>query len=195
MSIIKPDPLLPDPTPAPLEGRALENFLHNWIAGVTGLPGAMVRPAWQPEPPNLPSVDTDWAAFRVQNRSADTFIAEVHSPDVGGYNEIRRHEVLDIKISFYGPNADNFAHLLREGMQVGQNREILTVNDFGVVGSGDVVPAPELVKDKWYYRADTTIQLRRQIKRIYGVKSILSSEVQLNNELYTTTIEVKEPTP
>ena len=190
MTTLAADPLTPDPVPAPLEGRALENFLHDWIAGITGLSGTLVRPSWQPEPPNLPSVDTDWVAFRVQNRSADTFIAEVHSPDVGGYNEIRRHEVLNVFISFYGPNADSFAHLLREGMQVGQNREVLTVNNFGVVGSGDVVAAPELVKDKWYYRADMTVQLRRQIKRVYGVKSILSSEIQLNNELYTTTIKV-----
>lgn len=183
-------PLTPTVSPAPLEGAALDNFLHDWFAGLTGLAGAMVRPRWQAEPAALPQVGTDWMAFGITNRASDVNAAELHVPSGAGYNELRRHEVMTIMVSFYGPNADSTAQVLRDGMQLGQNREVLTLASMGLVESGDVVSAPELIKDKWYYRADMSIRIRRQIVRQYAVETLQSAQLGLNNEHYITPINV-----
>lgn len=183
-------PLTPTPAPAPLEGAALQNFLHDWFMGITALPGNMIRPRWQPEPANMPTNADNWLAFGIVRRESDTFASEQHVASGSGYNELRRHEVLNIALSFYGPDADNFAHLLREGMQVAQNREVLTLNSMGLVESGEVVAVPELVKNKWYYRVDMTVRIRRQIVRRYAVESLQSSRIELDNEVYKTQINV-----
>jgi hypothetical protein len=180
--------LLPTSSPAPLEGQALLNFLQEWLVSLTGLPGQMVRPRWQPEPPNIPPEGTDWIAFGITGRPSDTFAAELHETGAPDYNQIRRHEVLEIMASIYGPNADSYAQVLREGMALAQNREILSLNSMGLVGSGSVQTVPELVKDKWYYRVDMPFSIRRQIVRNFQVLSLASAEGTVNNEHYLTSI-------
>ena len=183
-------PILPDPTPAPLEGQALMDFLQGWIVGITGIEGTLVRPRWQREPGNIPEENITWIAFGILSRVSDVFAAELQLPSSPGYNELRRHEEISIRVSFYGPEADNIAHLLREGMQIGQNRELLTLNNMGLIESGDITSFPELVKDKWYYRIDMTVRIRRQIVRQYGVPFIVSGQSTLDNEKYITQINV-----
>lgn len=183
-------PLLPASTPAPLEGEALQNFFHNWFVGLTGYPPQMVRPRWQPEPANIPQNNVNWLAFGIPRRESDTYAAEVHVPSGSGYNEIRRHQTLNIALSFYGPDADSFAGILRDGVQVAQNREILALNNMGLLETTETITAPELVKDKWYYRVDMTVRIRRQIVRQYAVESLQSGHVGLDNEIYTTEINV-----
>jgi len=183
-------PLTPTNSPAPLEGDALANFFHDWFVGLTGLPASMVRPRWQPEPAALPQVGTDWMAFGITNRASDVNAAELHFSSGAGYNELRRHEVLTIMVSVYGPNADSFIEVLRDGMQLGQNREVLVLAAMGLVESGDVVSAPELIKDKWYYRTDMSIRIRRQIVRQYAVETLQSANIGLDNEHYITQINV-----
>lgn len=182
--------LSPTPTPAPLEGEALQDFFHDWFAGITSLPANMVRPRWQVEPTNLPQNNVTWMAFGTPRLESDTFASEQHYPEGDGYNQIRRHQVLSILVSVYGPEADSVVGLLREGVQVSQNREVLTLNSMGLVETGDTITVPELVKDKWYYRVDMTVKVRRQIVRNYAVNSLTSSQSELNNELYTTQINV-----
>ena len=49
-------PIAPVPTSAaPLEGKALNDFLNELIAGITGLDGTMVRPSFQTVPANVPT--------------------------------------------------------------------------------------------------------------------------------------------
>jgi hypothetical protein len=177
-------------TPAPLEDQALLDFLQSWIVGITGLPQTTVRPRWQPEPGNIPNESTNWVAFGIPRRESDVNAAELHFPSNPGYNEIRRHEILNILASFYGPNANGYAEIFREGIQVAQNREVLSLNAMGLVESGDVIALPELVKNKWYTRADLTFRIRRQIVRQYAVLNISEVDGSVNNELYTTQIKV-----
>ncbi len=60
----------------------------------------------------------------------------------------------------------------------------------GIVGFGDQITAPELVKNLWYRRIDMELQVKRQIVRNYPVLDLLSAQTLLNNELYTTDISV-----
>src|ERR1700694_2060232 len=121
--------LIPSAAPAPLEGQALLDFLQGVIVGITGLAGTMVRPVWQSGPPNIPDAGTAWCAFRITTRPSSTFPHVKHDPAGQGADALQRHEALHVLCSFYdlgsGGQADGLAALLRDGLSIPQNREIL----------------------------------------------------------------------
>ena len=180
-------PLLPIAGgPAPLEGRALNDFIQGWIAGITGLPGSLVRPRWQAEPPNIPNQGTTWAAVGVTVRPADSFAAVYHNGagNAGnGQDEEHQHEQLDILASFYGlssnSDADKYAALLRQGLQISQNLELLTLNGMGLSACGDPTAVPSLFKTRWLYRVDLPVQVNREIVRYYPVLNLLKAQVTI----------------
>lgn len=187
--------LAPAGTPAPLEGQALYRFLHDLIAGITSLPGAEIRPRWQPEPPNLPTYGNDWAAFGITKRTNRKFayvrhVPAVASPAAPGYDEYQTHEEMEILVSFYGPNADINAAVLRDGLYIPQNLEVLQLNAMGLVDTGDLMTVPSLVKERWLYRVDLPVTIRRQILRQYPILDLVGADVVVNNEQYTTAITV-----
>ena len=188
--------LLPAGSPAPLEGQALFRFMQQFFVGITGLSGALFFPRWQPEPPNLPPVGTDWAAFGINSRSTSVFSfvkhvpAVVGPPPVPGYDEYRRHEELDILVSFYGPDSDTYATLLRDGIQIPQNLEAIELAGMGLIETGELKTVPELTKERWLQRVDLTVRIRRQIVRQYPILDLVGANVTVNNELYTTAITV-----
>jgi hypothetical protein len=175
-------------SPFPLEGKELLRFIQGWVVGITGLPGKMVRPRWQAEPPNIPQAGTAWAAIGITTRPSDTF------PYVDG-PRLQRHELLNILSSFYdlgsGGEADDLVARLRDGAMVPQNREELTRNGFALIETGEIVALPSLLKQRWLYRVDLNVVLRRQIDRNYDVLTLLSSEPNLDDQ----NIPINPPTP
>lgn len=180
--------LPPLPSPTVLEDSALIDFFQAWIVGLTGLTGANVRPRWQDEPPNIQDATVNWVAFGISTSEADTNAAELHDGPGSGYNELRRHEEILVKCSFYGAQARGTAALLRDAMSIAQNREILSLNSMGLINCTTIVSFPELIKQKWYNRADVSFHIRRQVVRRFGVLSQLTVGVDLNNERYITHI-------
>lgn len=169
--------LQPDPPVLPLDDEALEDFLQQWIAGVANLDNTLVRPRWQPEPPNLPDYGTDWAACGIVSTKTDTF-AWVGGNDPS-FDEFQRHQVFDILTSFYGPHATSFAGRLRDGAQISQNREPLLLNEMGLVEVGEQRRVPELIKMRWTNREDVMVRIRRRIVRRYRVLTILEAQGQV----------------
>lgn len=196
--------LSPAATPAPFEGAALSAFLHDFIAGVSGLAPTTVIPRWQPEPPNLlnwPGADAsgnpvpqpDWCAFGITARVADVNAFVHHYDGTPPYDELHRHEVVELLCSFYGANAEANAAIFREGVQIDQNREQLQLNSMGLVETGDTITVPSLVKERWLYRVDIQCKIRRQIIRRYPILNLASATGTLNNEQYVTPIVVTGP--
>jgi len=186
--------LTPSNPPAPpLNDQQLEDFFQAWTVGLTGYPGALVRPAWQKNPPNIPANDVDWCSFKVSVSQADTFAVNLQYPDGQGYNQLRRHQVLTIRYSFWGPNASSYADLLRDGAAIPQNLEPFQLAAMGLIDFGDQVTAPELIKELWYRRVDMEMRVKRQIVRNYQVWTLESASVLLDNEIYQTTINVTHP--
>lgn len=161
--------------PAPLEDAALDDFLHDVVAGITGLANDLVRPRWQEEPPNLPPRNVDWCAFGVMRRKADTFAVVQHQAAGQGADRVTRHEELDLLASFYGPNCQAYGARLRDGLAVAQNREALFLAGMGLIAVGDVTRAPELIKAKWLSRADLPFQIRREVRREYPILNLISA--------------------
>ncbi|GHE70024.1 bacteriophage protein [Camelimonas fluminis] len=167
--------LTPEAIPSPLEDDGLDDFLQAMVAGITGLPGKMVRPRWQPIPPKQPTPETDWSAIGITTRTPDDNAVVIHRPDGEGADALQRHEEFDALASFYGPNCQQYAGRLRDGLSIAQNREPMQRLGMGLVNVGNIVLLPELLNQRWLRRADLTVRIRRQIDRTYPVLNILSS--------------------
>lgn len=177
--------LLPSSTPAPLEAQALRQFLQQIWVNITGLPGTLFFPRWQLEPENLPAVGVDWAAFGITDRKNNKFAFIRHVPAIGlapAYDEFQTHEEMEILTSFYGPNGDFYASLLRDGLYISQNREPLLLNNMGLIDTGDIVTVPALIKEQWLYRYDLMVRIRRQIVRQYAIQDVDSVSLVVQYE-------------
>ena len=184
--------LLPSGSPAPLEGKALFEFLQQIFVNITGLPGTSFFPRWQLESPNLPAVGTDWAAFGIVKRTNLKF---QYVTATSTYSEYQTHEEMEILTSFYGPNADTYAALLRDGLYISQNREVLLNNAMGLVDTGDLITTSELVKSQWLYRVDLRVNIRRQIVRQYAILDVLSESgtIYIDEPPLTIPVDVVGP--
>lgn len=181
----------------PLEGQALTQFLQAWFVGLSGIDPTLVRPRWQADPSNIPTAGEFWAAFGIRKRLADTYGIVEHLPNANGGlgADLRmRHETIDILISFYdlGVNgyADALAALVADNVLIEQNRWPLDQNGFGVYEVKDATPVPSLFKERWQYRVDLSVTLRRQIRRTYPIYNVEKFQSTFNtDEGYSTQIE------
>jgi hypothetical protein len=167
-----------------LNDQALDTFLQAIVVGIVGLPGPMVRPRWQAEPPTPPSDPTvNWAAIGPGSRKRDKYSAAVHIPTGNGSVKIIRNREMDVLCSFYGANAEGNAELLAMGLEVPQNREAMTLQGFNLIsGAGDSIPAPSLFKQIWYRKFDISFRLRQQQQYTYPVLNLLGAVGTLTAE-------------
>lgn len=166
--------LAPTDTLAP-DGDGLDDAIQALVAGVTGLTGDMVRPRWQLEPPQQPGRDTSWAAVGISEQTPDANPYEAHDPTGNGTDHVQRHETLIVLVSFYGPQSQSLAGILRDGIFIGQNRETATALGLALVDVGSIMRVPELTNQKWLNRVDITITMRRQVNRTYLIRNLLSA--------------------
>jgi len=171
-----------------LDDDDLFNFFHDFIVGLTGIANELVLPRWQPEPPNIPATALNFAAFGVTSYKADTYAADVLK--AAGTFELHRHETIELMVSFFGQNCGAYGRIFRDGIQVEQNRDVLSMNNFGLLECNDVVMAPTLFKERWLRRADVAFTVRRQVVRGFPVQPLVGATIVVNNEKYTETITV-----
>lgn len=176
--------ILPAGSPAPLEDAALDALFQQVVTGVTGLPGAMVRPRWQPTVPKQPEPATNWCAIGVTNIDPDDYPVEVHDDTGEGHDNYAVHETLVVLASFYGPNSMSNAKVMRDGLYIAQNREALTPQGITVTDVGKPVAAPELVNQQWIRRYDVEIRFRRKVERTYPILNILSAPFEIDTDTH-----------
>jgi hypothetical protein len=174
-----------------LEGPDLDDYLQQLIAGVAGLDGTLVRPRWQPEPPNIPDFGITWASLGIVRRRSLGFVGAVLHDSTGvGHDVMLRHEQLEILVSVYGPRCDEVAGNLHDGLMIEQNRIQLRSLGMGFVEITDGISNPELIKDKWLDRVDKTLFINRCVARDYPVLNILSASAAVITERYTSQVTV-----
>ncbi|MBB3004363.1 hypothetical protein FHX57_006745 [Paraburkholderia tropica] len=173
---------------APIEDSALDSIFQQMIVGITGLPGNMVRPRWQPTVPKQPEPSTNWCAIGVTGIEHDANSYEHHDPTGSGTDTLIRHEIITVLASFYGPNALSNAAQARDGMYVQQNNATLDQYEMGMVEVGSIVTAPELVNQQWIRRFDLSLRIRRRVVRTYQILTVLSAQATLKAETETTTL-------
>jgi hypothetical protein len=174
----EPGYLGPSPTETLIEVD-WENFLQTTVAGIIGLPGNLVRPRWQPNPPPTPDVSVDWAACGITRTVANFEAAIQHYGDMtgglAGYDRVRRQERITYRVSCYGPHAGDNCAMLRDGLYVEQNRQFWHLNAVGLVEAQQIDHVPELFRQQWRDRYDLEIILNREIRRIYLVRDLVRS--------------------
>ncbi|ALD93470.1 hypothetical protein CR3_4288 [Cupriavidus gilardii CR3] len=166
----------------PLEDDALDDLLHDLVAGVTGLPGSLVRPRWQPTVPKQPEPSVNWCAIGVTVQTNDASPAIKHDPTGDGSDVYQRHQDIELLCTFYGPAAKGYAQMLVDGLAIPQNSEQLGLNDMKFVSAGTIRAAPDLVNQQWVRRYDVTVALRRKITRTYPVLNLLSAQVKTETD-------------
>jgi hypothetical protein len=178
-----------------LEGQDLEDYVQQWVAGVSGMDGAMMRQRWQPEPPNIPDWGVDWGAVGVtRHRPIGIWSYVGHCSDGNGYDQMQRHEDLEILVSFYGPNCDEYASNLHNGVMIWQNRSVLRLVGMAFVELDEAIRAPEMIKNRWWDRVDLPLVLRRIIIRNYAVRNLLSASAAVITDVgYTSPVTVEPP--
>ena len=174
---------------APLDDQALDRFFHDLFVGLTGLDPTLVRPRWQQDPGNFPPRTTSWLAQGITDVKDEGIAWKGY--DASGNYVVQRTQVLTNRLSFYGPGASALEGLVRDGLQVEQNRASLQAQGFGLVRVGDPRAMPLLLNEQWVKRIDVPVQFRRTITRTYQVLALESAQVGLASEDgYSTTITI-----
>jgi hypothetical protein len=166
--------------PSPTETSTqfdFENFMQYCVAGITGLPGPLVRPRWQPNPPPTPDISVDWAACGI-TRSQASFSPyfQHHAESEPGYDRFSRSERVTYRVSFYGPHAGDYAEMLRDGLFIDQNRAVWRANSLGLVEAERIEHTADLFRQQFRDRYDLEIILNRQARRIYNVRTLLRAK-------------------
>lgn len=180
------------PSGLALYDDALTDILQATIVGITGLPGGLIRPRWQVEPPTQPDFNVDWCAMGITKTTPDTFNYERHDPAANGglgASYVEEDEVIIQLCSFYGPNSSKNCEVYRKGLMINQNRDALAAYFIYLTAVDEQVNVPALIKEKWVRRADVTVTYRRRTSTTYPILTILGGGVNgLDNGIYNTPI-------
>ncbi len=163
--------LTPSSPPSPMDD-CLDDILQAVVVGITGLPGDMVRPRWQPRPPKQPEINQDWCAIGIMSSTPDNTPAIVHDGSGDGSSTLRRHTSLDVLASFYGPCAGHYASLLSDGLYIAQNREAMMRDGLALIEVEPIRSVPSLINTLWRRTYDLPIRLRRRVDRIYPILNV-----------------------
>jgi hypothetical protein len=168
--------LTPSSVGGDLNDQALAQFLQQIVVGIVGLPGPMVRPRWQAEPPNIPDFGTNWAAIgpnESRKRESFSYRRKVNAETI----IVIRNRTIPILCSFYGPAAEANAELFAMGFEVPQNRETMQLAGFNLIGGvGDAVIAPAYIKNRWNPKVDIPFVIRQQQKYTYSVLDLVGAQ-------------------
>ncbi len=170
------------PATHPDEDSALDAVFQKAVVGITGLPGSMVRPRWQPVVPKQPEPSDDWCAIGVTLHKSQDGPYIRHNGEFNGTDTMIRHEDISILATFYGPNSNHYALMLRDGLYMPQNIEAFRVGGMVFVEAGDIRPVPELFNQQWIRRSDMPLRFRRAISRTYNIRNILLADVTFVND-------------
>jgi len=172
----QPGYLGPAPTET-LDALDWENFLQQCVAGITGLPGELVRPRWQPNPSPTPDVSVDWVACGITRTVAQfSPYLKHHGEEEPGYDRLGRSEQVTYRVSSYGPHAGDVIAILRDGLFIDQNRQLWRENSVGLVEAERIDHVPELFRQQWRDAYHLEIILNRQVRRVYNVRTLLRAK-------------------
>lgn len=183
------------PLTAPIYDNPLDDFFHAFLVALTTIPGQLVRPRWQPEPPNMPDFTVDWLAWGIVDIDEDRFAWQGQTDDVTSV--VERDEIMTMLMSFYGPRASQLAKQFSASVQLSQNRAYLQPQKLTVIEVLNQVRIPALTKEKWVPRVDQRVLFRRRASWAYEIRTLESAQLGLDNELYVTplTFITEPPTP
>jgi hypothetical protein len=180
------------------EDDAFDNIMQEFVVGVTALPTNLVRPRWQPVPPDQPEANVNWCAIGLieeDPQSGRSMITHDGAASGGlGADTLQVNDEAEIMASFYGPNAGQFAKLFRDGIMLPQNREALTLQGYRLCHMPSAARlAAELVNQVTIRRFDVTFRVKRESITVWPIENIASLQVELITDRFTETGETGLP--
>jgi hypothetical protein len=160
------------PETSPLDRAAIEELLRAAVAGITGLPGRLVRPRWQRTPAPVPHAATAWCSVGILSTGTPGIPATIHDPAGEGVDVQVLWRRLRVQCSFYGPGAFELAARLEAGFAVGQNRAALRAAGIAFSSIGEPIGAPELAGTDWVDRVDVELFFDFEERRTYPVRNL-----------------------
>lgn len=161
------------PTLEPVADGAIDQVFHALVVGISGLPGNLVRPRWQPEPPSQPAYTVNWCAIGVTMSNKDAYAYQ-------GLNSTEffteKDELLELLLSFYGPASSAYASRCITGIQLGQNREVLYSQGIAYAEVGTATTVPVLLQQKWAKRVDVRMTFRRREVNKFAVATLVAAQ-------------------
>lgn len=172
--------------PPPLYDVPLEDVFQAAVAGITGLAPELVRPRFQDTIPNYPDFNQNWVAVGVQVSSQDTNAHKRHRgslehPDTS-VTKVSRDELIEVFMSFYGPNCHDTMSRFREGLALDENRAELGRAGIKVYRVGEPIMLPALLKERWVKRVDFKVHFSRRVERTYAENTIATANVTIDTE-------------
>lgn len=169
---------------APAYGDALNTIIQNWLVPLIGLAGNLVVVYDQPEPPNVPEAGIAWAAVRVTIGDADRFPFVGHNVAGVAGDTLIRNEGIELLASFYDlgstGQAASYMTACRDAMAIRQNLDPIYAAGIKLAEVLESTALPTLLKNRWQYRVDLPIRLRRQIQRLYTVEDVAVGSIELD---------------
>lgn len=165
--------ILPSSTDPLPRGLTLIQFIQTVFVGISGLPGNLVRPLWQIEPPKQPDINVNWMGLGI-----DVAIPDANSyvnSNSDGVVVSQRHETLEVRTDIYGPDALEIAGIIRDGFQIPTNLSALQLANMGFVEVSPMRHIPDLINERFINRVTMSTFLRREIQRIYPVLTLVSA--------------------
>jgi hypothetical protein len=104
--------------------------------------------------------------------------------NLDGTSTLHRHESLEAVASFYGPNSGHYGRLARDNAMIGQNRDVLSEQNIVLTEVGSPNTFAELVNQIFRGRTDVTFWLRRQVSRVYPIRSLVDAPIELDNSVF-----------
>ena len=156
-----------------LDDQALDRVLHDFYMGLTAIDATLIRPRWTIEPANMPDINTNWIAQGITERRDDHNASQEFIDGVG--MKVIHNQEFDNLVSFYGPAAYRMQAMVRDGIQLFQNRDYLHDNALNIISVGNARNVAFQVNGKWYMKVDCNIQYRRTITTIYPILSLTSA--------------------
>jgi len=183
--------------PPPPTADDFQVGVQGQLVALSGLPGNLVRPQFQGTPPVQPPIDTTWASFGLVMTESDDYPYFLH---VGsdtlagetnpGYTIIQRHMTLTVHVVFYGPEAEDVAGAVRDGLYIGQNYEPLLALGLKLRTVHDLARVPELINQQYLNRVDLRIEYRVMIERVLPIFDLSGADVHITDGDSGTEVDV-----
>lgn len=171
-------------TDASINDDALEDLFQQAIAGVSGIPGDLVRLAYQENPPARPDISVNWCGVSVVSHVVEAGSAVLVLGEDGAKQT--RHEAIEVRCSFYGPSAKANAASVRDGFEVSQNSDALRPYGIKYRFASQEVNTSEEVNKRYYKRSDITLTFGRETSRDFPILTFVAAEGEISTPTTST---------
>jgi hypothetical protein len=175
------------------------DLLTALVVQTTLLPPTMVRPRWQPTPPEQPPAGASWAAVGIPQRTGQGYTHQAMSTLPGTTTEallLRRWVSFQVLFSFYGPDAEDVAELFRDSIFLVQNLAGLYAYGIKVTWAEEVLAVPDLTNLQWIDHQDIRVDFVREYDRYYPMQHVIEANGTIVTDVgYHTTLDSNEAIP